>query len=100
MVGVDELELIILEMESEGCLVSGDALISEVLEYLLEGGLRHAILLNVQARFVLLELTKEPPNRLIFLRHSQFEELTAVLKQLNLFEVFSKESDELEAVLH
>ena len=48
MIGVNQLDPFTVRPESEGCLVAGDALVSEVLEDLLESRLGHTILLDAQ----------------------------------------------------
>lgn len=75
------------------------ALLSEVLEDLLEGRLAHAILSDAVFFFLTFDLTEQVANRLVFLRYSDLVEVTALLKELDLRELLGQELDEPEAIL-
>lgn len=70
MIWVHQLDAFAVRPEREGCFIAGDALVSEVLENLLESRLGHTVLLDAQVFPVGLELAEKPANRLTFLWHA------------------------------
>ena len=83
--------------EGESSLVTGNTLIGEVLEDLLQSCLRYTVLLNVEASLLVLKLAEQPSDSLVFLGHAKFEELSALLKNLYLLKVRGKEVDDGES---
>ena len=79
MVGVHKSDTLSVRDERESCPIAGDALIGEVLEYLLESGLLYTILLDAEVFLFKLELAEEPADGLAFLGNAKLEEFTALL---------------------
>ena len=79
-----------MRYESEGSLVTGDALVRKILEYLLQSRLCYTVLLNSKAALFMLQLTEEPSDGLAVLRYTKFEEFAALFEDLNLIEVARK----------
>ena len=84
-------------LEGEGCLVTCNRLVGEVLEDLLEGRLRDTVLSDAQLSLALLELAEEPADSLQLLGDAQLEELTALLQHLHLGKVVRQEVDDVHA---
>ena len=84
--------------ERERRLVTRNALIRKRLEYLLQSGLRHTVLLDAQIAPLLLKLAEKPANGLAFLGHAKFEEFAALLKDFHLLEVPREVGKYAEAV--
>lgn len=87
-----------MSSERESCLVTCNALISEVLEDLLQSRLCYTVFLNSKPSLFVLELTKEPSDCLLFLGDAHFKELAALLQDFYLLEVASQESQDSKAV--
>ena len=98
MVRVHQLDLVTLRHVGECCYVAGNTLIGEVLEDLLQSGLRHAILFYAKVSLFTLETTEEPSDSLAFLWHAKLEEFTALLEDFNLVEVASQELQDAKSV--
>ena len=96
-VRVHKLKLAIVLLESEGSLVAGYALVSEVLEDLLESRLRDTVLFDAKSFLVFFKSPEEPANGLVFFGDAQLEEFTALLKDLDLLEVVRQEVQNLQA---
>lgn len=75
-----------------------DALISEVLEDLLERSLANTVLLDVHFFLVCLDLTEQVANSLVLARHTNLVEVATLLNKLNLRELTSQQGNKLEAV--
>ncbi len=95
---VQELNSLSLRYICEGGLVTCDTLVGEVLENLLKGGLSHTVFLDTKVSLFSLQFAKEPSDSLALLGHAKLEELTALLKHLNLVEVSCQEVQDAEAV--
>jgi hypothetical protein len=95
-VGVDKDDLAVDHAEGEGSLVTSNTLQSEALEDLFQGRLRHAILLDAQATLLVLKLSEEPADGLVFFGDAELEELAALLQQLDLLEVAAHPVDNFE----
>ena len=66
-VGVHQHDSVTVGPEREGCLVTSDALVSKVLEDLLQSRLCYTVFLNSQVSLVVLELSKDPSDCLLIL---------------------------------
>ena len=95
---VEQFNTLTICSKGKGSFVTGDALVGKVLEDLLQSRLCHTVLLDAHVALFLFESTKEPAYSLVFLGHSELEVLSALLKQLHLFEVASEVHEDLEAV--
>ena len=84
--------------ESEGSFVTCDTLIGEVLEDLFQSRLANTVLLDAEWVLLLLKLSKEPSNGLVFFWHTHLEEFSTVLKDLNISEITRQETQDAKAV--
>ena len=84
--------------ESVGSLVTSDTLIGKALEDLLKSSLANAILLDAQGTLFLLELSKEPADSFVFLGYTKLKEFSAVLKDLNIPEIFGEVAQDAKSV--
>ena len=100
MVRVHQHQLVLIEAEGEGRLITRCALVGEVLEDLLERRLRDRVLLDAKVAFLFLELSEQPPYSFAFFRYAQLKVLATVLQKLDLGEVLGQVSYDLETVLH
>ena len=87
-------------LENNSCLVLQNALGRELLEDLLERGLTHRVLTNVEFTLLLFNHTEEVTNGLIVTWHAELEEITTLLNQLNLGEALRQQKCTCKAVLH
>ena len=87
VVGVHQHDRLAVGPEREGGLVTGDTLVGERLEDLLEGRLCHTVLLDAKLTLLVLEPTEEPADRLVLLGNTQLKELTALFEDLDAIEV-------------
>ena len=87
MIWVEQSNSGAIGQEGERSLITRDLLIGEVLEDLLKGRLSDTVFFNAHVFLFKLKLTEKPANSLTFLWYSEFEELSALLQNLNLFEV-------------
>ena len=87
-----------IDLEGEGSALV-DALLSEVLEDLLERGLLHAVLLNVHVFLHGLDLAEQVTDGLVFTRHPHLVVVTALLNELDELEALAELLDHLEAIV-
>jgi len=83
--------------ECERCLLV-DALIREVLEYLLKRCLADTVLLNVHFLFLSLNLTEQVTYRLVLTRNTNLVEVSTLLQELNLSKLTGQRGNKLEAI--
>ena len=100
MIRVDQPDAVSLRHIRERSFVTCDTLVSEGLEDLFQSCLRDTVFLDAKSALIVLQMTEEPANSPALLGHTEFEELTALLKHLNLFEVACQVVNDLEAVRH
>ena len=98
VVRVHQHDSLAIGLESEGCLVASNALVRKGLEDLLKGGLCHTVLFNTESLLVDLKLTEEPADRLVLLGYSELEELSALLKDFDAFEMSRQVGEDGESV--
>lgn len=84
--------------EREGCLVTCDALVGETLKDLLQCRLCDTVFLDAETALFVLQSPEEPPNGLLLLGHTQFEELTTLFQDLDLLEAPGQVDQYSEAV--
>ena len=79
-----------MKPENEGIPVLKDALIGKHLEDLLQRCLTDTVLLDAEVLLLVLDLSEEPSDSLVLLRHSELVEVTTLLKHLDLAEDLSE----------